>query len=55
MLVGGVGALETAGLSLGLVLAGGIEAAMAGASLAAGAAEWQTGNNRLSGKGLGEQ
>ena len=38
MLVGAVGALGTAGFSLGPVLAGGVEAAMAGAFLAAGAA-----------------
>lgn len=53
MFVGAVGAPETAGLSLGLVLAGAVEAAMAGAFLAAGAVEVAGGINRLSGKGSG--
>ena len=55
MLAGALGVPETAGLSLGLVLTGATEAAIAGGIFALGAVEVGDGINRLQGKGLGER
>ena len=55
ILVGALGAPETAGLSLELVLAGATEAAIAGGFLVAGVVGVGDGINRLQGKGFGEQ
>ena len=55
MLAGALGIPETAGLSLGLVLTGATEAAIAGGIFALGAVEVGDGINSLQGKGLGQR
>lgn len=55
MLADALGVPETAGLSLGLVLTGETEAAIAGGILALGVVEVGDGINRLQGKGLRER
>jgi len=55
MLAGALGALERAWLSLGLLQAAAMEAAIAGGFLVAGVVDVADGINRLQGKGYGEQ
>lgn len=55
MLAGALGAHGTAGLSLGLLLAGATKAAIAGRFLVAGVVDVADGINSLKRKGFGEQ